>query len=286
MLPNLLIIGAGKCGTTSLHEYLSIHPETGMSAKKELNFFTRDDWRHSVQWYEQQFPPARIRGESSPVYTLYPFLSSTAERIKAVVPDAQLIYLVRDPIDRAVASYVELVALRREHRTVEQALLDFDEPCNPHLCGSKYASQLERFREFFDADQILVLDHWDLLNEKAATLSATFEFLGIDSALESPAFKQNHNRRQTKVRYGTVGFWLVRNGIFTERNGPFIHGALRRPLRDLLSRPIDATLSPSAHRRLATFLYPEVDRLRAFTGKSFAHWPSFPADHQAPWRDQ
>src|SRR4051794_25988719 len=66
VLPNLLVIGAAKCGTTSLHEYLALHPDIAMSAKKELNFFTRDDWRDAVDWYDAQFPEAPVRGESSP----------------------------------------------------------------------------------------------------------------------------------------------------------------------------------------------------------------------------
>ena len=80
-LPNLVVIGATKCGTTSLHEYLALHPETAMSQTKELMLFTREDWRERTAWYESQFDSARIRGESSPTYTMFPYLPSTAERI-------------------------------------------------------------------------------------------------------------------------------------------------------------------------------------------------------------
>ncbi len=89
MLPNLLIIGAAKCGTTSLHEYLGAHPEIFMAGRKELELFTRDDWRERIGWYEEQFPvDAPVRGESTPTYTMAPYLASTSERMHELVPDA------------------------------------------------------------------------------------------------------------------------------------------------------------------------------------------------------
>ncbi len=74
MLPNLIVIGAQKCGTTSLHDYLGRHPEIRMSAEKELNFFQLErNWHRGVHWYEKQFPGGTaIRGETSPGYTYFP----------------------------------------------------------------------------------------------------------------------------------------------------------------------------------------------------------------------
>src|SRR3954452_11529156 len=143
VLPNLIVIGAAKCGTTSLHEYLTLHPDIAMSAQKELNFFTREDWRSQVDWYAAQFADAQVRGESSPGYTLAPYLPSAAERMYELIPDARLVYLVRDPVDRAVANYTELVMHRLEARSIDDALTEFTAE-NPHLCGSRYGSQVER----------------------------------------------------------------------------------------------------------------------------------------------
>jgi hypothetical protein len=95
-LPNLVVIGAMKCGTTSLHHYLDLHPEISMSRPKELNFFIGDDggpgdwrggtWRRGTAWYAQHFEPAApVRGEVSPGYTS-PSFPYEAGRMAAVVP--------------------------------------------------------------------------------------------------------------------------------------------------------------------------------------------------------
>jgi hypothetical protein len=85
VLPNLIVIGAQKCGTTSLHYYLSLHPEIAMSRTKELHFFSRR-WRRGLRWYERQFrDPAPIRGESSPSYAFYPVWRDVPERMAEVV---------------------------------------------------------------------------------------------------------------------------------------------------------------------------------------------------------
>lgn len=276
MLPNLVIIGAAKAGTTSLHQYLDAHPEIAMSGQKELQLFNRDDWRERIEWYAAQFDPtAAVRGESTPGYTMHPYLPSTAERIAELLPGARLIYVVRDPIERAIANYVELTALRLEDRPIAAALGEVEAPANPHLCPSRYATQIEPFYERFGAERILVLDQADLLSDRAGTLAETFRFLGVDDRFRSPEFDRLHNLAETKVRYNRLGFWMVRHGVLAERRGPFRRGPLIAPVRRLLSKPIARSLDPETHRRLVAALEPEVVRLRELTGRPFARWPSF-----------
>src|SRR5215210_8660249 len=150
MLPNLLIVGAAKCGTSSLHRYLDEHPEVSMSRPKETNFFVRDDWREQVAWYESRFPtPAPTRGEASPSYSLFPYFRGVPERVHSLVPEAKLIYLVRDPLARLVAHYLDMYGLHIEHRPFEEAVGDPDEERNLYLAGSRYATQLEQFLAFY-----------------------------------------------------------------------------------------------------------------------------------------
>src|SRR5881398_2677233 len=105
MLPNLLVIGASKCGTTSLHHYLGLHPEIGMSRVKELHYFVEEPTESSLRWYASQFPDAPVRGESSPSYTQRHRSPLVAARIARVLPDVKLVYIVRDPVERLLSSY-------------------------------------------------------------------------------------------------------------------------------------------------------------------------------------
>ena len=271
MLPNLLIIGAAKCGTTSLHEYLALHPEVEMSEQKELQLFNRDDWRDRLDWYAAQFPcGAPVRGESSPTYTFHPFLPSVPERVREVMPETKFIYLVRDPIERAIANYVEMYSLKLEHRPIDVALSDLD-PANPHLCSSRYATQLERFLACFDSEQILVLDSGELRNEREDSLYRVFDFLGVDPTFTTPEFEREHNPRTMKVRYGELGWWMAERGVGTRRAGR--RGPLIRPLRRLLARPIETSITASTRGLLTGELCSEVERLRALTGLPLV-WPS------------
>src|ERR671910_329669 len=99
-LPNLIIIGGLKCGTTSIHHYLGLHPEVQMSKPKELNFFVEElNWALGLDWYASRFDDRfKVRGESSPHYTNQPRFDGVAERIKQHCPDAKLLYMVRDQI--------------------------------------------------------------------------------------------------------------------------------------------------------------------------------------------
>jgi Sulfotransferase family len=119
-LPSFLIIGAMKCGTSALHRYLSVHPEVAISEPKELKFFVgpasipsyagswswqRGNWHRGTAWHKRHFAAhARARGEAPPAYTS-PSFPEAAGRIARVVPDARLLYLVRDPMARAVSQY-------------------------------------------------------------------------------------------------------------------------------------------------------------------------------------
>ncbi|MFL5420124.1 MAG: sulfotransferase family protein [Myxococcales bacterium] len=273
MLPNLLIIGAAKCGTTSLHEYLALHPEIEMSRQKELHLFIEGDWRERLDWYAAQFPEGRrVRGESSPTYTFYPFFPSVPERVRDVAPDMRFIYLVRDPIERAVANYVEMYSLKLEHRPIDAALSDLD-PANPHLCSSLYATQLERYFACFDPERILVIDSGDLRDRRDATLRKVFRFLDVDPEFTSEGFRREHNPRTVKVRYGDLGWWMAVRGVGTTRPGR--KGHLIRPLKRLLSRPIERSISPATRELLTNEFANEVERLRSLTGLTL-DWPSYP----------
>src|SRR3954465_14378495 len=137
-MPNLIIIGGLKCGTTSVHHYLGLHPEIGMSRPKELNFFVEElNWPLGADWYRGHFTgDERVQGESSPHYTNEPRFAGVAERIHGLLPEARIVYIVRDPIDRMLSHYLHNVAGGYESRPLEEAL---DDPHSAYVHRSLYA---------------------------------------------------------------------------------------------------------------------------------------------------
>src|SRR3954452_15458303 len=176
-LPNLVVIGAQKCGTSGLHYYLSLHPEVSMSRPQELNFFIEErNWPRGVDCSRRHFDPrARVRGESSPNYTAYPQHEGVPKRMHELLPDARLIYLVRDPLERIAAHWVPNYSKRRERGDLRETLTH---PQTSYIERSRYAMQLERFLELYDRDRVLVIEQDDLRRDRAATLRSVFEFVG------------------------------------------------------------------------------------------------------------
>ena len=287
-LPNLIIIGAMKCGTTSLHHYLNQHPDIRMSQPKELNFFTwQQNWERGSDWYESHFDADfPIRGESTPKYTKYPLSPDVAERMHSVVPETKLIYLVGDPLERIIAHWVDWHAAKLDRapasvnarmagRPLDEALEGYDDPAHPYVCPSRYATQLERYLAHFRSDQILVVDQEDLRRRRDDTMQGIFAFLGVGRTFTGDAFSAQLNAGTRKAR-PIAGYSRLRATALA-------HGAWRipsrwrapvgRPLRRMLSREIDRpSITGPNLAGLRALLGDEANRLRALTGRPFPRW--------------
>jgi hypothetical protein len=197
-LPDFLVLGAQKAGTTALYEYLRRHPQITGPSWKEVSFFDRH-WARGESWYRGNFPNvARTRGkhvgEASPSYVFHPL---APRRVQEVVPEARLIVLVRNPVDRALSQYNHEVALGREPLPFEEAL-DAEEErlrgeqermaadpryfsrewwSHTYKARGRYAEQLERWLAVFPRAQLLVLPSDDLGSDPARAHAQVLEFL-------------------------------------------------------------------------------------------------------------
>jgi Sulfotransferase domain len=282
-LPTFFIIGAPKAGTTSLYYYLAQHPQIQMSTVKEPSFFafpqsSLDDSRkiNRLDKYEQLFDSSvAVRGEASPNYTMYPLRQGVPERIRELVPDAKLVYVVRDPIDRTVSHYHQLVASEGENASLGETLSDLSDPRSPCVCSSLYALQLELYLRSFPQERILVIDQAELLAERRITLSKIFTFLTVDEAFDSSQFdiellKSNERRIYPPSFTRFVGHtvrprlqWLPSR----------VRRSLRRSVERVLLPPLEMSiLDEDLRSRLEGFYAGEVERLRALTGKTFSTW--------------
>jgi hypothetical protein len=284
-LPTFLVIGSFKCGTTSLHHYLTQHPEIQMATMKETNFFsgppngapyTRGAKRiKHLSEYERLFDPAfDVRGETSPNYTAFPLRQGTPERIRQTVPDAKLIYLVRDPVSRTVSHVHHRVSTEGERRPLASALADLQDLRSPYVCSSFYALQLEQYLRYFPRDQILIIDQANLLSDRQATLREVFDFLSVNDAVSSQQFQDELNTGDARRSYSRFRYVLR-----WTRASPLQHlpRGLRVTLRDsverLVSRPLAApTLDDDLRARLQELFADDVARLRQLTGESFPTW--------------
>jgi Sulfotransferase domain len=271
-LPNLIVIGAQKCGTSVLHYYLSLHPEVSMSKPKELNFFIEErNWQRGIDWYKAHFDAdARVRGEASPNYTAYPQHEGVPERMASVVPDAKLIYMIRDPLARISAHWVHNYAKRREKGTLAETL---SHPNTSYVTRSLYAMQLERFLEHYPKEQILVFQQSELRHKRMETLRRVFDFIGVDPDYNHPRFEQERHQTSGKTR-------ATRLAVRLEKMGRSSRGRMfpsnfwlvlddRLPLRRAIKRPdVRASLPPETLDQLRA----DGERLRELTGRDFSNW--------------
>jgi hypothetical protein len=270
-LPNLVVIGAMKCGTTSLHMYLDQHPSIGMSRRKEISYFIEGHEDRGVGWYESHFDPRfPIRGESSPIYTKYPLYDGVPARMRQLLPDAKLIYIIRDPVERTVSHYLHEYLRGREERPLAEALRPLGG--NPYVSPSRYHMQVERYLEHYPLSRILILATEDLRDHPQETLLRVVDFLGV------APFEFDVVREANVAEKRGRSNWLGR--ILESPSGKRIGRRLPRPAVEI-AKFVNARLSTRVRRpildaatrqELTAFLADDVARLRALTGMAFEKW--------------
>jgi len=283
-LPTFIVIGSAKSGTSSLYEYIEGHPQVFMSRIKELQYFCGafppelrlDSSLHLGQaWYEQQFAGAGDAiaiGEASTHYTLHPWSAGTAVRMASVIPEARLIYLMRDPVERALSHYVHWVRTGNETLPVEQAL----RAQGIYLAASRYATQLEEYLAHFSREQVLLLTTDELRDERAATLRRTFEFIGVEPSWAPDALTREFNRasdQRTPRRTLEIARRIPGRHLLA-RTVP--RGVRVATKRRLLTRPtVDPKVAEISHTTRVAIgdeLAEDIVGLRRYLGADFHCW--------------
>ena len=210
-LPDFIVIGGQKCGTTSLYEYLRQHP--GISSNitdKEVHFFD-EKFHRGINWYRSNFPikqQGQLYFEASPYYIFHPL---APERVHQVLPNIKLIAILRNPTERAFSHYQHQVRTGREDLDFEQALQQeaqrlqgedekiiksgryksFNHRKYSYIARGHYLLQLQRWLHFFDREQLMILTMEAFLQEPQRWLDAIFKFLGVEPIKIST--KEKHN---------------------------------------------------------------------------------------------
>lgn len=197
MLPNALLVGAGKAGTTSLCDELGRHPEIWMYPLKETHYFTTE-YKKGLDYYDSLFVPngEKIVMEGSPDYIEGHNTERSCQRIaKDLGCDLKLIYMVRHPIKRLESAYVQFVANGNNVGTT------FEEAVFKHslLDGSLYKQNLDIVAKYFGREAVHIVFFEDYVAHKRNTLARLCQFLEISEHFEFPQKMTHLNRRSSKV---------------------------------------------------------------------------------------
>jgi hypothetical protein len=209
--PDFVIIGAMKAGTTTLFEQLALQTGVFMPAMKELDFFIAErNWRRGLDWYAAQFaaaPEQAILGEASPNYTKAASFKGVPERLHELIPNAKLIYLLRDPVARMRSQYAHSVLSGRERQSPEAAITE----TSGYLDTSLYGAQLVLYRRLFPEEQILVVLTEEMRDDPTGFLERVQGFLGLPT-IEVPDPTRRANVTAERRGYGPIAATLRRRG--------------------------------------------------------------------------
>ena len=200
--PDFIIVGASKCGTTSLFFYLSQHPYILLPHKKEIDFFNRN-FHLGVSWYLAQFPAVAdarfITGEASPLYIYDPLARA---RIKQLFPNIKIIMMLRNPVARTISEYYHAVNHDLEHRSLleivetEREILATQPRSEVmtkfgYLFNSIYLDKIKQWQADFPPENILVIDSESFFEQTDAIMQQVWQFLGLPAIAPSQHIRYN-----------------------------------------------------------------------------------------------
>lgn len=294
-IPNFIVLGAGKAGTQSIYNYLMEHPEIYMSPTKETNFFALYGQQANFQGppdpinqysisdmaeYQAQFAGVtheKAIGEISPLYLYHP---DAPKRIKQTIPNAKLIVILRNPVDRAFSCYLFL------RGRLTETILDFDDalkaeqeridknwpwPWHYKSLGF-YHEQLQRYYELFDPEQIKVYLYDDFKINNIAIMQDMFNFLGVDDTF-TPDVSLQYNfsglPKNKILQYVLTGPNPIQTAL-----KPLLPTKFRRKIvsvikRKNLTRP---SLQPEVRSKLIEAYREETLKLQSLLNRDLSHW--------------
>lgn len=285
IVPDFVVIGAAKSGTTSVWRWLRTLPDCFVASPKEIDFFCSDEqWRRGVAWYRAQFAEARPdqpTGEVSPNCTMPDRAASAAERLARTAPGARLVFLARDPLERLRSQYRHEVQRGRERRSLAEAVAATD---SPYVLRSLYSACLDPYFAAFPPDRIAVIRFEDLVDDEASGWTSLLRFLGLE-VRPRPEAPVNTTAEKRQFRRVTLKLYETNLLRFASR----LPGPVRRAGRSILTRGGDpyrrlmdrsrAELPPEVERRIRE----DADRLAARIG---ADAPLWPRDQASPTRSR
>jgi len=311
-LPDFVIIGAAKAGTTSIYAILDQHPGIFMPEVKEPEFFARDDrYSEGIAAYGARFAaagPDQVVGEASTIYSLTPHFPDTPARLKTHIPQAKIIYVLREPVGRAYSFYTQLVKNYQNvtgdlavHRSFEEMIdpalhtkaaprdkilspANAHMPDTPELClaGSEYVQQIDSYLTHFAREQCLFLKFEDFVKDRAATLRRITDFIEV-APLDAAVFDNEHSTQNVSAAHFEDLSRQMGVAQARAKAGPLwgLRKLVPAPLRDALKARLrgagaeavrPAPMTAETRTKLATRFAAQLPALEARTGLTFDEW--------------
>jgi hypothetical protein len=270
MLPNFLVIGAPRSGTTWIHENLLRHPQVYVPHVKEVHFFDQK-YDRGIEYYESYFSGRKDElaiGETTPAYLHHDFSTGkVAKLIHSHLPNVKLIASLRNPIDRVYSRYWNSKA-----KYAKNLSLSFEDKLEdrPHfIYEGFYAEQLTRYYQYFSKDQILVLLHDDLVANAAEFMSKIYKFIGVD-----PDFDAGLGSSQVNAATGKKRLAKSRLAWILSRSLQYV-GLI--PLSELVRKKNSVeipAMNPETRKRLLDIYRSENEKLGILIGRDVSIWNS------------
>lgn len=275
-LPSFLIIGAAKSGTTWLQKCLNDHSQFFVP-QREIHFFTRHRTNFTSQaeankWYESLFTHAKsdqIIGENSNSYLSTP---GTAERIKALLPNAKIIALLRNPVDRAYSGYC--MQYRNGHATANiKAYLNTNNPKLPQIiCSGEYCDKLQEYYDYFDRNKIHIILYDDIRKQSQIVFRNTCLFLDVDEEVNH-SNSQRINSRSRQQCSPFVLRLLHRTGLIHPIRNVTNNSKVFAKIRQVFDSQIRYPELPLQLRNdLAAYYENDILKTEALINKDLSGW--------------
>jgi len=272
-LPEFIIVGTMKSGTSTLGFHLNQHKEIYMP-DKEIHFFDgiggyKDRWEKGIDWYQEQFDNANKNqkvGEKTPTYC---YVKEVPGRIKEVLPEVKLIWIFRNPVDRAYSNYWHAVRNGGEKESFEYAVKHEAERVKKniwkgYLKRSNYIEQVDRYLSFFEPDNMLFLTFEELKSDLAGTLKKACEFLQVEFQPSMCETKEIKNKTYLP-RFPAIRYY------FAEQFGS-------RSILSKIERKINVKkesypkMDPDLRNKLLEKFRKSNEKLADVTGLNLDHW--------------
>ena len=277
--PNLFLVGAMKAGTNTLHRLLDAHPDIYMSKRpKEPSWFVGSNSGKDEAWYLGLFAAAggaRYVGEASTDYTRAPRLSGAPQKIKAYSPDARILYIMRDPLDRALSHYWWDVQYSVEGRSFKDAASRSREIRDV----GHYALQIAPYLDIFGRDRVHVVTLETLTSDAPGALAGVWNFLGLPPADVTGGAappRYNPGRAQVPRLLGARFVSHLKDTPAWNAAKALVPPQIRKRAIASLAKPVERVISPEEIAEAAAALRPrlleETQALSALLGREFPEW--------------